>query len=185
MRTSKRGIVYLSSHEAMVRSPYWDDVGKIWTFGLGHTINAGAPDPSVLNRSKRFPYKYIIDIFKGDIRRFEDRVNKYIDVDLTQEQFDALVSFDFNTGGIDSSTATRYINEGRSNKMIGMALMMWIMSNGKRSKGLYNRRMKEVKLFTKGVYSGNGLIREYQTDGRGNLLTRDSSLFDIGRFLKI
>jgi lysozyme len=183
MRTSKQGIIYLASHEAIVRSPYWDAIGNIWTFGLGHTVLAGKPDPSVLNRAKRFPYKYIIDIFKGDIRKFEDRVNKYIDVELTQEQFDALVSFDFNTGGISNSTATRYINEGRSNKMIGAALMMWILSDGKRSKGLYNRRMKEVKLFTTGKYSGNGVIREMHTDGKGNLL-KSSSLFDIKRFLK-
>ena len=47
MRTSDRGIAALVKHEGIVPGPYLDSVG-VKTYGIGHTRNAGAPDPAEL-----------------------------------------------------------------------------------------------------------------------------------------
>ena len=176
---SKKGELYLIGLEAVVRSPYLDE-GNVWTIGIGHTSAAGHVDPRALNKTKRHSYKWLIGLFKHDIKKYVDRVNKYIDTDkINQEQFDALVSFDYNTGGIATSTATRHINEGKSNLKIAAALMMWKYAGGKISKGLIARRMKEVKLYTTGNYGKLGLVNEYQTNGAGKLLFSSISKVDI------
>lgn len=182
MKVSKKGLLEIAKHEAIVRSPYLD-AGNVWTIGLGHTAAAGSINPAKLNKSKRYSYRYLWDLFKHDIQKYEARVNKYITVPLTQEQFDALVSFDYNTGAIGRSTATRYINAGKSKIAIGAALMMWVRVGGKKNKGLIRRRMGEVKLFTKGVYSGDGTTLEYQTNGRGRILWKSAAKINLKKLL--
>ena len=45
MKTSSKGIAALVNHEDIVPAPYKDSVG-VWTYGVGHTAGAGAPDPA-------------------------------------------------------------------------------------------------------------------------------------------
>ena len=49
MKMSDRGRAELAGHEGIVPGPYLDSVG-VWTFGVGHTANAGAPDPRAMPR---------------------------------------------------------------------------------------------------------------------------------------
>ena len=49
MRTTDRGLLALARHEGVVPAPYLD-VNRVWTFGVGHTAAAGAPDPGRLPR---------------------------------------------------------------------------------------------------------------------------------------
>ena len=50
------------------------------------------------------PLSEIFGIFTADLATFEKRVNKAVKVPVAQHEFDALTSFDFNTGGILSGT---------------------------------------------------------------------------------
>ncbi|MEP2947392.1 MAG: hypothetical protein ABJN11_14115 [Lentilitoribacter sp.] len=52
MKTSERGLAEIASHEGIVMSKYKDSVG-VWTIGIGHTKNAGAPDPEKLKDALR------------------------------------------------------------------------------------------------------------------------------------
>ena len=47
MHMTDRGLIALARHEGIVPAPYLD-VKRVWTFGVGHTAGAGAPDPAIL-----------------------------------------------------------------------------------------------------------------------------------------
>ena len=49
MQTTDRGLLALVRHEGIVPAPYLD-VKRVWTFGVGHTAAAGAPDPARMPR---------------------------------------------------------------------------------------------------------------------------------------
>ena len=54
------------------------------------------------------------NLLKQDLKRFEDAVNKLIEVPFNQNEFDATVSFTYNcgAGALESSTFRRRINAG-------------------------------------------------------------------------
>ena len=176
MKVSKQGLLEIASHEAIVRSPYFDSVGVL-TIGVGHTAMAGNPDPKTLKKSKRYAYRWLLELFKHDIKKYEARVNKAVKVPLSQEQFDALVSFDYNTGGIYKAKLTKYLNLGQY-KRAGLAFMGW-----SKPASIIGRRTKEITLFLSGRYSNNGKILEYQTNGAGKIIWKSAKKVDISEYL--
>jgi lysozyme len=165
MRTSRQGMVEIAAHEGIVSMPYRDSVG-IWTIGVGHTASAGAPDPQDLPRAYAQPMSQIMEIFSRDLARFEARVNRFVKVDLAQHEFDALVSFDFNTGGIDRARLTRLLNEGNRDGAAD-AFMGWT-----KPKEIIGRRKMEQKLFRTGHYHADGRATAYEADAAGRVLWR-------------
>lgn len=79
----------------------------VWTIGYGHT------GPEV-HEGLVWTDVQIEEAFAKDLQRFEDAVTDSVHVDLTQNQYDALVSFTYNVGiGAEAhSTLVRYINAG-------------------------------------------------------------------------
>lgn len=117
------------------------DGGGVWTIGYGHTgadVRGGLTIP--LSEAER--------LLTRDLRVAEGHVNDAVKVKLTQNQFDALVSFVYNVGGgaFRSSTLLKLLNagdyEGAANQ-----LPRWNKDNGKVVKGLTNRRHEERELF--------------------------------------
>lgn len=51
-------------------------------------------------------------LLRVDVAAHEERVNRLVEIAIDQNAFDALVSFDFNTGGLARSTALRLLNAG-------------------------------------------------------------------------
>ncbi len=86
------------------------------------------------------------DLLKYDMNVFERRVDRLIDVDLTDDQYSALVSFDFNTGGLENSTLRKLLNGG-DYESVPAQLLRWDKAGGKRLKGLTRRRISEGRLF--------------------------------------
>lgn len=121
MKTSFKGLAEIASHEAIVTTRYKDSVG-VWTIGIGHTSGAGAPNPVKINR--QLSITEVMDIFARDIKKFEKRVNKAFTRDLTQAQFDAAVSFDFNTGGIHRASWVKAFNKG-DDRTAQTSFMKW------------------------------------------------------------
>ena len=72
-------------------------------------------------------------------------INHNVKVPLSQNQFDALVSFVFNIGqsAFIESTLLRVLNEG-DYKAVPQQLRRWIYDNGSVVQGLINRRQKEI-----------------------------------------
>lgn len=177
MKVSKQGVLEIASHEALVRSPYLDAVG-VWTVGIGHTANAGQPDPKQMRKDRRYSEKWLLEIFRKDLEKFEKRVKKAVNIELEQHEFDALVSFDFNTGGIFKARLTKLLNAGKSKKLVGAAFMGW-----SRPASIIPRRTKEMRLFLSGKYSNNGTILEYQTNGKGRILWRGTQRIEIDEYI--
>jgi len=76
-------------------------------------------------------------------------VKDLVKVNLTQSQFDALVSFVFNGGreNFRTSTLLKLIN-GEKFDQVPAEFRKWVYSKGKHMQGLVNRREAEIKLFT-------------------------------------
>lgn len=164
MKMSDRGLAELAGHEGIVPAPYIDSVG-VWTYGVGHTSAAGFPDPANMKRGMPADVDAAVrdamGLFRKDVKKYEDRVNAAIRVPLEQHEFDALVSFDYNTGGINRAKLTAAINAG--DKDAARHFMGWT-----KPKEIIPRRKKEQKLFAEGVYS-NSKIPVWNVDDSGHL----------------
>lgn len=173
MKTSAAGVLDILAHEALVTRRY-RDVKGIWTFGVGHTSAAGEPDPKTITDDR--PISEVIAVFRRDLATFEHRVNQHVTVPLQQHEFDALVSFDFNTGGVHRAALTRRLNAG-DRAGAARAFMNWL-----KPKSLKARRTKEMVLFRDGTYSSDGTVLVYSASPDGRRLT-NKRVVDARRFL--
>lgn len=176
MKTSREGIIEIAAHEGIVNMPYRDSRG-IWTVGVGHTAGAGAPNPATLPKGKPIPMDEVFEIFARDLAKFERRVNKAVKVPVAQHEFDALVSFDFNTGGIDRATLVKHLNAGDRDRA-ATAFMNW-----RKPPEIIDRRTKEMELFRRGTYSANGEVPVYPADRQGRVLWRKGRTVNAGTIL--
>jgi lysozyme len=69
-----------------------------------------------------------------------------VKVGITQNQFDALVSFDFNTGALHRSTLLKLLNAGDKARAAN-EFLKWTRAAGRVLAGLTRRREEERKLF--------------------------------------
>jgi lysozyme len=167
MKVSTRGILEIAEHEGIVPAPYYDSVGVL-TYGIGHTKNAGGPDPAKMSLAMPSDIEKEIDkalkLFAQDVGKYEKRVNAAIKVPLAQHEFDALVSFDLNTGGIHRAKLTKAINAHDPDAK--RHFMGWL-----RPPELRKRRTAEMDLFHTGDYDANGdRIPVWKTNGKGKLI---------------
>lgn len=175
MKISNRGLLEIAEHEGIVPAPYYDSAGVL-TFGIGHTKNAGGIDPATMKRGMPVDLDEAIDkaiaIFRSDVPKYETRVNDAITVPIEQHEFDALVSFDFNTGGMryrnsrgewTRAMLVHAINRREANA--SRHFFGWL-----RPPELRKRRTAEKNLFDTGNYDGNGnTIPVWKVDANGKL----------------
>lgn len=123
---------------------YHDEVGVL-TIGYGHT-NLGNVPPHI-KEGDVFSQAQCDEAFANDMARFEsDVMHAMKGVTLTQSEFDALVSFDFNTGSLLKSSIDDKIRAG--NKTAAMAtLLQYNHAGGQVLNGLTRRRKAEKLLF--------------------------------------
>ncbi|ECF6053861.1 TPA: lysozyme [Salmonella enterica subsp. enterica serovar Ball] len=114
----------------------------IWTIGYGHTAGIGPDD--VITEAQA------ISLLCQDVAASERAVNQYTHVLLTQNQFDALVSFVFNlgVGSFRTSTLLKKLNAGDYDGA-AREFGRWIHAGGKALPGLVRRREAERALFLK------------------------------------
>jgi lysozyme len=128
MTVTDRGLLALVRHEGIVPAPYLD-VARVWTFGVGHTAAAGAPDPATMPRGMPADHdagiREALRLFRADIGRYEAAVLRAVTVPLAPHELDALVSFHFNTGAITRAALIRHLNRG-DHTAAAAALMNWL-----------------------------------------------------------
>ena len=113
----------------------------VWTIGWGHTKGVKEGDTCTLCQAQKW--------FDEDIKWCEEAVNKYVKVDLTQNQFDMLCSFCFNTGAsrFGLSQVVKFINQNihitAPEAFKKRYLTAFITALGNPCKGLVNRRLAE------------------------------------------
>ena len=156
MNVSDRAINTIKHHEGVRQKPYRCPA-RLWTVGVGHVLY---PDQGRLKIDDRdgfalkpednrvFSMEEVDGILKSDLQRFERGVATYCPVELTQGQFDALVSFAFNVGlgTLQRSTLRQKVLRGDTD---GAAeeFLKYCMAGGKILKGLQNRRKDERAMF--------------------------------------
>jgi len=168
MKTSPQGAAFLASHEGLVPGPYQDSQGH-WTYGIGHTAAAGAPDPSTLPRGMPDDLDAAVDralrLFAADLAAYEAAVAAAIRAPVTQQQFDAAVSFHFNTGAIERATWVKTLNRGN------VTLAAQQMMNWTANPELVKRRDAERRLFLHGEY-GDGATTIWGVTEAGRVVWR-------------
>ncbi len=149
MNTGEKGIALIKHFEGFRSDSYKDQAG-IPTIGYG-TITYPNGEPvrmgETVSEEKALEYLY------NDVRHTEREVNAILKVNLTQCQFDSLVSFAYNVGcyGLKSSSLLKCINSHNTDQDITELFTRWnkVTVNGvkQESKGLTNRRKSEAWLF--------------------------------------
>lgn len=148
MKTSSLGEEFIISFEK-VRLAAYDDGCGVWTIGIGRTKG--------VKRGDICSAKQAFDWFAEELVTYENAVNAAVKVPLSQQQFDALVSFAYNAGigALQSSTLLRMLNMGQYGGA-AMQFPNWNkgMVGGKlvTIAGLTTRRAAEKKIFETGVY---------------------------------
>lgn len=141
MKISDNGIQFIKDREGVKLRAYQDSAG-VWTIGYGHT--KGVYKGLVINELEATSY------LENDLQDAETEVKKLVNVDLNQNQFDALVSFEFNVGKLGKSTLLRLLNAGQY-LSAAQQFLKWNKAhvNGKlvALKGLTTRRTLEMNLF--------------------------------------
>ena len=166
MKTSDAGIYAIALHEGIVPAPYFDSVGVL-TYGIGHTLGAGYPDPAKMQRGMPTnldaALRDVFDLFRRDVAKYEAAVNRAVKVPVTQAQFDALVSFHYNTGAIGRASLVKRLNAG---DVAGAAtgFLAWM-----KPPEIKDRRTAEFALFAKGVYPG-GQVTVWQVSNSGRVI---------------
>jgi lysozyme len=144
-RINRAGLAHIKSWEGLQLTAYLD-VANVLTIGYGSTGTHVRPGMKITEEQAEA-------LLKKDLDRFEARVENYVRVPLSDNQFAALVSFDFNTGALHKSTLLKKLNKG-DYKAVPGELMKWTKAkvNGNLTtvKGLVNRRTSEVGLWRSG-----------------------------------
>ena len=141
MKTSEKGKLLIKNFEGL-RLKAYQCSASVWTIGWGTTIINGIKVKSgdIINKETAEI------LFAKDIKIYEDFVNSNIKTPLNQNQFDALVSHTYNTGG--SETLFELINSNAEKKRIRhWFLNTYITSKGNLITGLVIRRKIEADLF--------------------------------------
>lgn len=118
----------------------YQDSGGVWTIGCGHT--KGVKKGDVITKAQS------ADFLKADVQVAENSVQRLVKAPLTQGQYDALVDFEFNTGGLGKSTLLKLLNMGKY-KEAALEFSKWVYDNGKVQPGLVTRRKKNAARFMK------------------------------------
>ena len=148
MKISDNGLNIIKTFEGLSLVPYICPAGKV-TIGYGNTYYENNQRVKMTDApiTKERAEELLRNITNNDFASF---VNRYVSVELNQNQFDALVSFTYNVGSPNfrNSTLLKKINlkdfEGASNEF-----KKWKFSDGKVLDGLVTRRAKEKELFLK------------------------------------
>jgi lysozyme len=173
-RTSHNGLMEIIAHEAIVLSPY-RDVKDIWTIGVGHTKMAGGIDPAKFKG--QLTLAGALHVFRTDLAKYERRVAKAFTRPLSQHEFDAAVSFDFNTGAIDRATWVETFNAG--NRELAIQQIM----NWQKPPQIIPRRQKEQALFATGHYSASGTATVYPASKTGAVLWNAGNRLNLAELL--
>lgn len=160
MKTSSTGRALIESFEGFFSKAY-DDANDhvlkegetpkgVLTIGYGHTSAAGLPKVFV---GQTMTKEEADKVLSADLAKVEADVTKFVKVPINQNQFDALVSFHYNTGALGRSSLLQRLNQ-KDYAGAAEGLMAWTKASQIGPgpiPGLVRRRQTEKNLFLKPV----------------------------------
>ena len=139
---SDKGIALIQEFEGLRLEAYPDPGtgGEPWTIGIGHTGGVKQGDTCTAEEADAW--------LREDCTDAELCIDDHVDVALTQNQRDALISFVFNLGcpNFRSSTLLKLLNAGNYNAA-AQQFQRWDRAAGREMAGLLRRRKAEAELF--------------------------------------
>lgn len=158
---SNKGVDFLKGWESEVKENgkhiLYDDDSDYCTIGYGHLVAGKKSCASITNMPQNFKNgltdQEAKDLFKADLKIYEDLIKNNVTVDLYQYEFDALVSFSFNVGGPNfrSSTMLKKLNASKYDE-VPAEFPRWNKSGGVVMAGLTKRRNREADIFKDNKY---------------------------------
>lgn len=163
MQISEQGISLIKAFESFVPTLYLDAVNVV-TIGYGHAVKLNGKllkgNAGRTKAKEQFPNPIGIaeadSLLRQDLLEFQTNVFELTKTipGITQPMFDALVSFDFNTGALAKSTLLQKL-KAKDFKGAANEFDKWVYGtiNSKKVKlkGLERRRMAEKDLFLSGL----------------------------------
>ena len=139
MNISQEGIALIKKFEGCELSAYKDAVG-IPTIAYGRIKNVGMGDSCTKEQAE--------DWLAEEMPEYEGYINDQVNVDLTQNQFDALCSWVYNLGprNLKNSTLLKVLNK-EEYEDVPEQIIRWNKAGGKVLEGLTRRREAEALLF--------------------------------------
>jgi lysozyme len=142
---SDRGLSLIKQFEGLSLKAYLCPAG-IWTIGYGATFYQNGQrvkQGDVINQETANL------LLKFHVSTFEKSVDSLTNDNITQTQFDALVSFCYNVGisNFRASTLLKKINKNTLDESIKSEFKKWVFADGKKIKGLEYRRDAEANLY--------------------------------------
>ena len=123
--------------------------GEPWTIGYGHTSDGHLK----VHRGLTIRPAQAEAALQYDLNETAAAGSDLVKVELTDNQFGALVSFAFNVGigAFAKSTLLKRLNKG-DYAAVPQQMARWINNDGKPMDGLVNRRAAEAGLWAKGEF---------------------------------
>ena len=155
MGVSAKCVQMIKDTEGFYAIPYWDY--SQWTVGFG----TRCPDDQLeYYKQVGIPVEEANALLHEQLKTFETSVRNFAKkygLNLTQNQFDALVSFTYNLGGgvlsKESNTIVSAILSGKTGNDLIYAFSVYCMAGGEFLPGLMRRRLAEANMFINGGYS--------------------------------
>tara|TARA_R100001509_G_scaffold130460_1_gene83821 strand:+ start:218 stop:661 length:444 start_codon:yes stop_codon:yes gene_type:complete len=139
MEISQEGLSLIKKFEGCELKAYKCAAG-VWTIGYGSTSN--------VEEGMEISQERADMLLLEDVDVFEEAVNNLVEVDLEQNQFDALISWTFNLGptNLKNSTLLKVLNN-KDYEGVPAQIKRWNKAGGKVLQGLIRRREAEALLF--------------------------------------
>ena len=146
MKLNEGGYKLIADFEGLRLSPYLCSA-KVPTIGYGSTFYPSGI--KVTMNDKPITQATALWMLKHTADKFAVEVDKLVRPTLTQNQFNALVSFAFNVGtsALGRSTLLRKVNLNPNDPTITAEFAKWNKAGGVVNRGLSRRRAAEAKLY--------------------------------------
>lgn len=147
---SKEGLDHIKRWEGYELEVYDDGVGYL-TAGVGHLLSP--EEKRTLKLGTPVTEAQVDAWLVEDVKKAEAAVRRLVTHDLTQPQFDSLVSFVFNVGegALAKSKLLRLLNAGEIEEAAD-EFERWVFAKGRKLRGLVSRRAAEQQLFLREAF---------------------------------
>lgn len=145
MKIGEKGLALIKKFEGCKLESYKCPAG-VWTIGIGSTRYANG---SPVKANQALPSEAAaLHILAQTLSPYEHAVNA-IGVELTQNEYDALVCLCYNIGSrnLVSSTLVKMLKAGNNKADVAKQFLRWNKAAGKELAGLTRRRNAEAELF--------------------------------------
>jgi len=146
LKTSQEGISLIKSFEGCELTAYRCSA-DVPTIGYGHTAGVSDGDTCTQEEAET--------MLAEDLVEFEEYVKNYVEFELQQNEFDALVAWTYNLGpkNLSESTLLKELNAGNLEE-VPRQMKRWNRAGGEVLDGLIRRREAESRLFKGEAWEG-------------------------------